>query len=433
MKRCLILSHGFNMDGRAASQTITDKIPYLVNAGIDVYVLSAITGEKDTRFKHAQLLAWGPSAFRFDFRHWYMNRFGRGASYKFITFSLYLFLMPFILIEKILIGLSSQWSWSIPAIIRGYWWIYRFKIDTIYSTGGAWSAHLAGYFLKKMTNCQWIVEVHDPLVIRRELKSTKKLSINQRREEAAMCHLEGLISKNANLVWFFTKGALDWFLLRYPEIKGFAFSMQPGSSPPVLQKVSYVKGGKLIIGHFGVLSNTRSLLPILRVLPIFFKRNQSAKKIIEIKIFGSDIDQLSKEWLAVNLEYEENISIVGRINSSAQESGRNQIFKYMQKCDYLLLLHGDHLGCEEYIPSKIYDYWWTQRPIIAFTHRNQELNDLINKINGHKKYTVEMGNDIEALETLEKAWLDWGGGINNTAGTTPMGVENLVKKIIQNS
>jgi hypothetical protein len=38
--RWLILSHAFNMDGRAASQTITDKIPYFLDAGIHPTVFS---------------------------------------------------------------------------------------------------------------------------------------------------------------------------------------------------------------------------------------------------------------------------------------------------------------------------------------------------------------------------------------------------------
>ena len=33
-KRWLIISHGFNMDGRAASLTVTDKIPYLQDQGV---------------------------------------------------------------------------------------------------------------------------------------------------------------------------------------------------------------------------------------------------------------------------------------------------------------------------------------------------------------------------------------------------------------
>ena len=66
-QRWLLISHAFNMDGRAASLTITDKIPYLLEAGIKPVVLSGITGTKDDRFPHQQFLAWGPSAFRFDF------------------------------------------------------------------------------------------------------------------------------------------------------------------------------------------------------------------------------------------------------------------------------------------------------------------------------------------------------------------------------
>ena len=55
----LILSHCFNMDGRAASQTITDKLPYFVESGINLYVLSAITGKKDDRFFINKLLVGG--------------------------------------------------------------------------------------------------------------------------------------------------------------------------------------------------------------------------------------------------------------------------------------------------------------------------------------------------------------------------------------
>jgi hypothetical protein len=84
-QRWLILSHGFNMDGRAASQTITDKVPYLLEAGIQLVVFSAITGAKDNRFLHKQYLAWGPAAFRFDFRHWIANKYGRGLIYKLLT------------------------------------------------------------------------------------------------------------------------------------------------------------------------------------------------------------------------------------------------------------------------------------------------------------------------------------------------------------
>ena len=136
------------MDGRASSQTITDKIPYLLDAGIKPIVFSAITGIKDQRFPHHQFLAWGPAAFRFDFRHWIANKYGRNLFYKISTGLVSLLLAPFIALEKFCLGYSSQWSWAIPAFIHGLTLIRSGKVDLIYSTGGAWSAHLAALWLK---------------------------------------------------------------------------------------------------------------------------------------------------------------------------------------------------------------------------------------------------------------------------------------------
>ena len=54
-QRWLILAHAFNMDGRAASQTITDKLPHLRQAGIELVVLSGVSGTQDKTFEHHQL------------------------------------------------------------------------------------------------------------------------------------------------------------------------------------------------------------------------------------------------------------------------------------------------------------------------------------------------------------------------------------------
>ena len=155
-KRWLIISHAFNMDGRAASLTITDKIPYLIEAGVEPIVFSAITGLKDERFPHRQFIAWGPSGFRFDFRHWVANKCGRGWLYKLTTRTVSILLAPLIAIEKCCLGYSSQWSWSLPAFLHGYRLIRAGKVDVVLSVGSAWSAHLAGIWLKKATGIELI-------------------------------------------------------------------------------------------------------------------------------------------------------------------------------------------------------------------------------------------------------------------------------------
>ena len=240
-KNWLVLSHGFNMDGRAASLTVTDKIPYLLKEGIQLHVLSAITGIKDTRFPHQQLIAWGPAALRFDFRHWFANRFGRNIAYKIITPLVSAILAPFILIEKLLFGYSSQWSWAFPAYFNGLKLINEGKVNLVYSSGGAWSAHLAGLWLKKKTKIPWIVEIHDPLVIRNNEEDIGK-DAQKKTDSRKRYWLEREICQYADIVWWFTDNALYYAGQRNPNLgkTGYAKGLMiiPGANPTNIEPVT---------------------------------------------------------------------------------------------------------------------------------------------------------------------------------------------------
>ena len=430
----LILSHCFNMDGRAASQTITDKLPYFIESGINLYVLSAITGKKDDRFYHKQIISWGPSAFRFDFRHWFANRFERRFLYKIITPLISIIVAPLIFIEKLIWGFSSQWSWSLPAYFNGLKVIKNNKIDLIYSTGGAWSAHLAAYWLKRKTKISWIAEIHDPLV-QRENKLNFELKTSSKSDEKKKYWLEKKICINANLVWWFTDGALEFAKKRNPNLgregnaKGIVII--PGANPPNIEKhVNSTKhkfGNYLNISHFGSLTNDRSLMDILKVLPSFFSKYPQAKKHIRFNIFGSQLDTKSRNWLS-KFSFTENIIEHGRLEFDFFKglSGREQIAIKMQKSDILLLLHGNTEWCREYIPSKLYDYFWTNRPIWGIIHENPQLAHLLNERNS---YVSDVENTNSIFENLKKIYSQWEEKTLPFQNTPPISVKNAVKKI----
>jgi hypothetical protein len=96
-RRWLILSHAYNVDGRAESLTITDKIPYLIDAGIEPVIFSSLMGRRDSHHVHCQFLPWGPAGLRFDLRHVLQRRWGRNVAYKLCIFSLSVLLAPLIL------------------------------------------------------------------------------------------------------------------------------------------------------------------------------------------------------------------------------------------------------------------------------------------------------------------------------------------------
>jgi hypothetical protein len=437
------------MDGRAASQTITDKIPYFLDAGVELTVFSSITGIKDTRFVHRQFLAWGPAAFRFDFRHWFANQYGRGLAYKVLTAAVSIVLAPFIALEKMLLGFSSQWSWAMPAYLHGKKLIQNKQVDVVYSTAGAWSAQLAALWLKKSTGVFWMAEIHDPLVIR---SSAEDLGFATPRNRDARFRkwLEAQICKHADVAWWFTDGAVHYAKLRNPNLNepsnAKGLMVIPGAEPPgaaveisglatqAEQKAKaagklHSYGAHLVISHFGSLAKNRSISTILNRLPSLFQMHPEARSAIQVHVYGAKVDSLTAEAISqhgfANLVIEH-----GRIekDSITGKSGRERIAERMQASDVLLLLHGDEEWCAEYIPSKMYEYFWMGRPIWAITHRNPQMNALLAERNAY----ISAADDPASIDqTLERIWLDWQQKNLMPLAFKPIGVDQAAQRIIQ--
>jgi len=423
LKRWVILSHGFNMDGRAASQTITDKIPYLLKAGIDPIIISAKTGVKDKQVKHHQLWPWGASGFRFDFRHWWQRKWGRGFLYSVLTGLLSILLFPFVLLEKIFIGLPGYWSWAMPAAIKTWWLVRTKKVDLVYSTGGAWSAILAGWWVKKLTGVPWIVEVHDPLVHRGDKKNTSS------RNDRFQGWLEKKISKDADLVWWFTEGALHYAKKRSPGLGRRGFSVLAGSEQ-LSKKAEYKKTDKLNFNHFGSLSGTRSLAPFLSDLLKFCDSQSDALDKIQVNVYGvNDLDSETNALIAKEPALGQIVKVHGRLEKDKKTglSGRDRVYQKMCESDILLLLHGHESWCQEYIPSKAYEYFWTGRPVFGLTYQNKQLDRLIKERGGYVAKSESTTSAQAQLEKIWNAWLQGGLPANERGGVS---IESTVDAII---
>ncbi len=196
----LILAHCFNMDGRAASQTITDRIPLLMKRGIAPVVISAPTGKKDTAFPHYRVFSPALSGLLFEMRQVVTLNFSGPYAIVFLKALLTLLLFPFYLIERIIINLGSHWSWFIAASIKSVFVIKRHKPLLVYSTAGPSSTHLAGYVLSRLFCLPWICELHDPLITDDEKKRYQRHAFHK--------WLEKLIFKHADAVIYFTERAL---------------------------------------------------------------------------------------------------------------------------------------------------------------------------------------------------------------------------------
>jgi glycosyltransferase involved in cell wall biosynthesis len=394
----LVLSHAFNMDGRAASHTVTDKIPYFLAQGVTPVVVSAVTGRHDAVVEHHQVLPLAPSGLRFDLRHLLRQTFTGKASYKIVSGLATLPLLPFYFIERLLIDLEPHWSWSILAYFKGARLIRNRQCSAIYSAGSAWSAHLAGYWLAKKTGLPWIAEVHDPMIFRDGTQSGMRTRV--------ALWLEGKICEHADVAVWFTDAALYYARQRHPVLGDRGKVMIPGADRPDFGKIPYVRGAELVIGHFGSLAPTRNLAVFLDGLGQLLRRRPELANFIRLEIYGSSIDAVSAQAIA-QLPFPGIVREFGRLERDPEtgESGRDRVLKRMQTVDALLLLHGLGSDCEEYIPSKFYEYLWTERPILGLVWNNEQLAGMLRE-RGHWAVAADDASGAAgALEALVARWL----------------------------
>ena len=408
----LILSHCYNMDGRAASQVITSKIPLLIARGIVPLVVSAPMGERATNHPHIQAFALGPSALRFDARHLIHQRWGRGVAYKAFTPLISLLLAPLIVVERVLLGLQNHASWTLSALFFGWRLIHQHQPVVIYSTGGAYSAHWAAYWLKRLTGVPWIAEIHDPLILPGQALKDR----NTRR----LANIEALICQQADQAWWLTQSALNSALQRHPKLAPRGFWVHSGASNPGSEtpRPGPVGDGIFHIGHFGAISQHRSMGPFAEALGALIQQYPALRKQLVVDLYGSDLDDLGRTQ-ATQAGVADLFRFHGRLAHQA-------VFNAMTQASLLLLIHGTTPGCREYIPAKTFEYFWARRPILGCTFQNPELDQLIVDRHG---YVAAADDSAQIAQALETAYLGWRNGSWHPSATPPIAVESGMNKI----
>ncbi len=375
-------------------------------------------GNKDSRFTHLQLLPWGPAGISFDLRQLARQHWGRDWRYRIFSFLLSIIFLPLSLLERVFFGFQGQFSWAFPAVFHSLRLIRKRKPTVIYSTGGAYSAHLAGYILKRLTGITWIAEVHDPMIA---------ADMKQNRNFWLMSKLEGYICRYADLAWWFTDAALKSARDRHPELGERGLTVLPGVEK-LPSSAQYIRTSMMVVSYFGLLSENRSLLPIVEAVKTLLDRLPELRSVLRFHIYGGQIDSVSSS--EINKSGLSDIFVsFGRLEQSplTGKSGREQVIDLMYQSDFLLLLHGNFAACSEYIPSKFYEYLWAGRPIIALTHKNAQLDKMLHE---RKHYVAEATLQPQIVEALETAYHDW--KLDQLPETTlpPLGVEQAVGRIL---
>jgi glycosyltransferase involved in cell wall biosynthesis len=276
------------MDGRAASQTITDRLPYFTNRGVDFVVLSAPTGIRDTRFPHYQIISPAPSGIRFEMRFIIKNKITNKKAQNILKALSAVICFPFYAVEKVFLQFDSQWSWFLSASIKGSLIINKYHPTLLYSTAGPPTTHLTAYILHKIYGLPWMAELHDPLILDDQTPRWHKYYFNR--------FVERVVCNNASIVVYFTNRALKNANRRHP-IRNKGIVVRPGANPPDFHNAVYNKKDVINFGHFGSLDKMRNLEVFIKALHELIKQKPELKSRIRLNVYGCDLDAVSRKAL----------------------------------------------------------------------------------------------------------------------------------------
>ncbi|OQX05939.1 MAG: hypothetical protein BWK76_26795 [Desulfobulbaceae bacterium A2] len=382
----LVLSYRANIDGSACSQHVDDRLPELVARGVTPLLLSGPLGPRRQDLVHERTSSLAPSGLRFELRHALNRRFGRGWRYRLCSLLL-LPILPFYGLEKLLLPMESEWSWCVTAAWRGLALCRRHRPELIYSTGGSVGAHLAAWYIARRTGIRWVAETQDPLVHDREWSKG-------RRALRLYTRLEALIFRHAHRFVFLTRAARD-NAERRAGASGRGAVILPGGRPQLLQAGGSHHGDVCHLAHFGTLSGTRNLIGLLQAVAILLQEQPAWRELLRLDLYGS-CDEASVR-LSQDLHLSALVCRQGMLP-------RRQALAAMQGADCLLLVQDTMFFSSETIPSKVYEYLLSGRPILGLVHDNEELAALL-RDRGH--WCAPVDDPVEMARCLGQMLTQW--------------------------
>lgn len=363
MDKILVISYFSNIDPLAASHHIDDRLEYFTKRADVVLVSSPCGARNKAVFAHTRVPSPAPSGIRYETRHLLKRRCKTKLCRKAWETLFLVPLLPFYLLEKIILRLDSTWSWFLTASIAAWVLCLKHKPKAIYSTGGPVSAHLAAMFASRLTGIPYVAEFQDPLV--------HKYAAPGRLERLFMENVERFVFRTAKKVVFLTKKAAENAALRHGA--GKAVSVYAGGVPVTKTGEALKAGPALKIAHFGSLGGSRNLECLLDALEGLVDEFPRFKDRIVLELYGHSDRKVQKR-------IEDS-----RCRGTVREKGkvkRCDSLGQMASADVLLLIQNTDDVSFETIPSKTYEYLHARRPILALVYRNQELKAMLEEY-GH--------------------------------------------------
>ncbi len=257
-------------------------------------------------------------------------------------------------------------GWLFPAIVKGARLIRKNKIDVIFATGMPWTSLLVGAALKKMTGAKLIIDFRDPWATNPFTPEKGAIMKNIK------VRCERMVVEAADCVTLNTPELTSEFRERYSHLPPEKFkTLYNGYDPEMLTIEDVVNtkapSDKLILSHVGYLYGLRDPSAVLEALAEAGKKDPALMSHLVFQQIGYTNLDYDLKVRVDSLGLSENFVDLGALPYA-------EALQHMASSDLLVIIQPQ---TTTQIPSKIYEYIFYNKPIIAIGSKESALANFI--------------------------------------------------------
>ena len=291
---------------------------------------------------------------------------------------------------------DTRLAWIPQALIPGLCSIYRNNIDVIYSSSPPPTNHILAHLLSLLSGRPHVIEYRDLWTLtgayyRRELPDYLK-KYDTFWEKRVIDHSSAIV--------VVTNTFKDKLIAGFPNINPEKVTViYNGVDPADFEdtNIHFHKNKRFTVSYFGNLYGFRNPSLFFEACANWIKSNPSLLDTVEINFWGSGSSSYLREISKYGLEC---------IVSYKSRIPQKEIFPKMLRSDLLLLIQGIDKRVADSIPTKLFEYMVTSKPILAFFPKGEAADIIKQRSENLVVSCHEVGIITEFLQKQYQTWLD---------------------------
>lgn len=301
---------------------------------------------------------------------------------------------------------DSHVFWVPFAFFKGLRILLKEKVDVIHSTSPPHSSHIAAFLLAKCCRKPYVLDFRDPWFVigLRENPFVKGSRQSPCIEERLLLKLEAatkrLIVRGAAKIICVSRGERDEMREEFPELQDERFEFITNGYDPTdfsNVNVSNKVSTKLTLTHAGTIYGGTGG-EFFEALHQLLANHPGIGDRIQVNLLG----EITDEYAATIRELE-TCGILRAYGMQPHDATLRVLFE----SDVLVIMRGGGLFSSSHIAAKVFEYLYTQKPILAITNEG-ELAEIVKKSG---LGIVVHPNNVEKLtQTLWDLCVDYTAG-----------------------